>query len=100
MYKKHFLIETKNLILISCRQKALISFSFKSSLSKLIGFDPSKEKVVYQKLLKKEKSEMKEENELEKKEVVKTVDSDVINGYVNNALDVGIDGDNEKETPG
>merc|ERR1719376_423993 len=37
---------------------------------------------------------------LKKKEVVKTVDSDVINGYVNNALDVGIDGDKEKETPG
>ena len=43
---------------------------------------------------------MKEENELEKKEVVKTVDSDVINGYVNNALDVDIDEDNEKETTG
>ena len=78
-------------------KKTQILFSFKTSLSKLIGFDPSKEKVIYQKLLKKAKTAMKEENELEKKEVVKTVDSDVINGYVNNALDVDIDEDNEEE---
>ena len=80
--------------------KQLLSNSFKSSLSKVIGFDPSKEKVVYQKLLKKAKSELKKENEVVRKEVLKTVDSNKINGFENKALDVMIDENDETTKSG